>query len=423
MDKKTRKAVLYGLFGLFFVLGAGAILYAQGYRFDLGTFGVQKVGAIYIRTYPKNASVLVDGKAVDRGAMILSSGTLVPDLFPKPHEVTVESAGFITWKRSVSVNPSLVAEVQAILLPEKPELVRGIVPLEFWALPDTPLVEFLPGLNYSGYKIPGSFSEFNSDKTQVLTRDASKNYYVTNLSSATTTMKSQKLTNITGGKISFDKTPGQFISYNKTTAALLTLGGVPAPVFTAPKGQTIIGADASKNLLALVTVNNQNQSLFWLYEKLSGNIKKFDPLQGRTVDLKFSPNGQVALLQDNGDLYLYDPSSANISKTSSDVKSFSFSENGTLAILSDRILEIYADGVYSRLNLAFLPDIKNTFWYSDGEHLFLQFSDHLGLLDLIDFQPENVQFINNSTKNSYDQISNTLYFEKDAGLYRIIFLS
>lgn len=424
VNKDTRRIVIYSLFGLFFVFGAIAVFYAQGYRLDLGTFAVQKVGAIYVRTYPKNASVTVDGKNVDRGAMLLNSGTLVQDLPPKFHTVVIDSAGFATWTRRVTVGSSLVTEVRAILLPEKPELVREKAPIEFWALPGAPLIEFLPGLSYSGYKIPGNLSDFSPDKNQVLTRDTAKNYYVTNLNLATATMRSQKLTNIAGGKVLFDKTPGQFISYSAASIAFLSPGEAPSPVFTAPKGQTIIGAGASNNLLAFATLDNKNNSWLWLYEKFSGNTKKIGSVPGQTAELRFSPDGRIALLENSGGLYLYDPSGGNISTSTSRVKSFSFSADGnSLAVLTEKTLEIYDDNGPAELNLNLVPGIKKMYWYGDNQHLFLQFSDHLGLLDLLDFQPENIQYINNSTENSYDSISNSLYFIKDSSLYRIVFPS
>lgn len=422
MDKTTRKAVLYSLFGLFFVLGAAAIFYAQGYRFDVGTLGLNKVGAIYVRTYPKSASLTMDGLPIDRGAMLLSSGTLVQDLFPKTHELAIEAPGFTRWTRQVSVKPAMVTEIQAILLPEKPELVREKAPLKFWALSDTPLIEFLPGLSYSGQKIPGYFAEFNADRSQVLTKDASKKYFLTTLSSAT--LIPQKLSGLLNGVIIFDKTPGQFISYTAKTLEIFSPGTTPSVIFSAPLGQTVAAAETSRTLIAFVTMDNQNKSSLWLYEKLSGSTKKIDSAPGKTTDFKFSPSGQVAMLQDTKDFYLYDPSNGNLSKTASAVKSFSFSEDGSaLAILSEKTLEAYTDAGYSRLNLAFLPGINKVFWYGDNQHLFLQFGDHLGLLDLIDFQPENVQFINKSTENSYDPVSNSLYFIKDSGLYRFVFPS
>lgn len=414
--------VLYSLFGLFFVLGAGVVLYAQGYRLDLDLFAVQKVGAIYVRTYPKNASVTVDGKNVDRGAMLLNSGTLVPDLFPKTHELVAEAPGYVRWTRQVVVNPALVTEVQPILLPEKPELIRERAPIDFWALPDAPLIEFLPGLTYSGYKIPGYFAGLNAARNQILTRDAAKNYFLTNVSSPSA-IAPKKLSGLLGGKITFDTEPDKFISYTTAKVAALTTGENPLVIFTAPVKQTVSAAASSKNLIGWITKDNQNISWLWLYEKLSGNSRKIGSIPGTTQELKFSPVGEIAIFQTSGELYRYDPSSGEIFKIASGVKSFEYSPGGLLAILSDKALEISGGPEYSRLNLAFFPDIKNIFWYADEGHLFLQFSDHLGLLDLNDLIPENIQAINGTAENSYDITSNSLYFVKGSSLYRITFPS
>ncbi len=118
MTRSSRRRLFYALLALFFVLGAGVVLYAQGWRFDFAIGRFDKVGAIYLRTFPADAAILLNGKPVQSQVGFLTRGTLIGDLFPKTYQLKLTAAGYDDWHESVSVLPSLVTELKnAVLVP------------------------------------------------------------------------------------------------------------------------------------------------------------------------------------------------------------------------------------------------------------------------------------------------------------------
>ncbi len=114
----TRRRLFYALVALFFVLGAGVVLYAQGWRFDFATGHVDKVGAIYVRSFPADASIMLNGKPAQNQSGFLSRCTLITDLFPKIYQLKLTAAGYGDWHESAGVSPSLVTELKsAVLVP------------------------------------------------------------------------------------------------------------------------------------------------------------------------------------------------------------------------------------------------------------------------------------------------------------------
>jgi hypothetical protein len=119
MTRTARRRLFYALLALFFILGTGVVFYAQGWRFDFTARRFNKVGAIYVRSFPADASITLNGKLIQSQVGFLSRGTLVSDLFPKIYKVELTKSGYDSWHENVSVSPSLVAELNyAVLVPQ-----------------------------------------------------------------------------------------------------------------------------------------------------------------------------------------------------------------------------------------------------------------------------------------------------------------
>ena len=85
MSLTTRRIIFYALVVLFLVSGGGVLLYANGWRLDPETFAVRKTGGVYIESVPRDAEILLNGKAVRNASGLISSGTLVSGLLPRAH--------------------------------------------------------------------------------------------------------------------------------------------------------------------------------------------------------------------------------------------------------------------------------------------------------------------------------------------------
>ncbi len=124
MNIHTRRNLFYLFCLAFLILGTGTVLFAQGWRLDLGTWRINKIGGIFIRSSPRDASITIDTIPVKNNSWLLQNGTFINNLFPKTYFLTLEKPGFHTWKLHVSVAPSLVSEISyAVLVPSEPTIL------------------------------------------------------------------------------------------------------------------------------------------------------------------------------------------------------------------------------------------------------------------------------------------------------------
>lgn len=415
VNKSARRAVLYAFFGLFLILGAGTVLYAQGYRFDPKTMRVKKVGAIYVQSHPKDAVIFLDGKKVEESRGILSSGVLLQNLFPKNYNLELKLDGYEDWQRTVQVEPSLVTESSPILLPLDRSAVSERKPQGIYAFPGGTLVIKSGGKIYSGASVlPGTDVIDHSWKNrELLTRDAAGNYYFVALSLGTK-ISAQKLP--AKSRYILDYDPEKPVSYSQSQISIFDLGGTAKKIFSAGGGQRIEAVASGDGLLAWSVFSPANAtSSVWIYEKFFDRSFRADiSLSGRTTGMKFSPGNLLGVMQDNGDLYVYDPAEGVAEKKGEGVKGFAFSpEDDSVAILGKKTLEVFSDENYTRLNLTAYPEIESVSWYRETGHLILGFRDGLGLLDLSAVEPENIQRLTNSTITAYEPDSNTLYYAEN----------
>lgn len=107
---------------MFIVAGTGLVLYAQGWRLDFKTFTPTKVGGIYIRSFPAGAEITLDGKEIKNKSGLIQSGTLIGNLFPGSYRLKLAAPGFKPLQRNISVQPSLVTELdKLVLIPKSAE--------------------------------------------------------------------------------------------------------------------------------------------------------------------------------------------------------------------------------------------------------------------------------------------------------------
>lgn len=424
VNKSLRRVLIYAFFGLFFVLGAGTVFYAQGYRLDLKTLKIVKVGAIYVHSSPTDTTVSIDGKKEAQAGGLFNSGVLVQGLFPKTYTLGLKADGYLSWERRVSVAPSLVTEVNAVLLPEKNTLVAQTSG-EIFSISGGSLLYAKGGeLFWQNAKLPGSvLLDSASDGSTALTYDGRSVFLVSLPSANATRAAYQKLISTTGNVV-FDSDPNQFLLQTGSSVSLIQPGGSASKIFSAAKQQKVLTAATSKNLLAWATERSDaSTSTVWIYKKFFGSSAKVgDPLPGMTVKLKFSAQNILAVLQDDGALYLYDPTKDSMDNIAKNVLTFAFSPTGNkLAILGEKTLEVYTLGStdYARLNLSAFPKLYDINWYQDEKHLFVKMGSGLGLLDLSALSPEDIQNISSSANASYDPVSNTLYYEESGQVWRM----
>ena len=73
MTKKTRRGLFYAMILIFIVVGITAIFYSNGWQLDPATLTIQKLGGIFFRDLPREASVQLDQIKFQFNAGILNS--------------------------------------------------------------------------------------------------------------------------------------------------------------------------------------------------------------------------------------------------------------------------------------------------------------------------------------------------------------
>ncbi|MCH7951952.1 PEGA domain-containing protein [Patescibacteria group bacterium] len=97
-----------------------AIQFAKGYRPNLQTREIQGTGLLVLNSTPKGAQVLIDGKLTTA-----TDDTI--NLPPGEYEVEIKKDGYISWKKTLTIQAELVRQANARLFPA----VTDLRPLTF----------------------------------------------------------------------------------------------------------------------------------------------------------------------------------------------------------------------------------------------------------------------------------------------------
>lgn len=148
MNPRTRRA-LHAAAWVVFLAGSPLLLaYAWGYRLSLSqppdSFvpGSPTIGALVVRTVPRGAQVLLDGRVVDERTPAGVNGVLAG-----MHHVRIVKSGYRLYEKTLDVIGGRVTDLLHIrLIPETldEEIVRGGVS-GVWISPDGQWVAFLEG--------------------------------------------------------------------------------------------------------------------------------------------------------------------------------------------------------------------------------------------------------------------------------------
>ncbi|MBI4101657.1 MAG: PEGA domain-containing protein [Candidatus Nealsonbacteria bacterium] len=137
MTQKSRFILFISCILLFALASPLAIFYSQGYRFDFANKKFTQTGGIFLKVFPRQADVYLDGKLAKKTDFFFGSA-LIENLLPKSYQVRVEKEGYFTWEKNLEVKEKEVTEEKFItLIPEKNnfETLSQNVD-DFWVSPD-----------------------------------------------------------------------------------------------------------------------------------------------------------------------------------------------------------------------------------------------------------------------------------------------
>lgn len=427
MTRKTRRTIFYALVAVFILLGVGVTLYAQGWRLDLATGRAEKVGAIYVRSFPADAHITLNGKPIQNQIGFFSRGTLVGDLFPRTYDLALTEPGYIDWHENAPVIPSLVTEFNdAVLVPKTPAAVGTTSIQQFADTAGGIILQAGTGaIIWRGVTIArGTLVGGDPNSANVIFKSSvTGDYLLYNLTESTSTDISMIFAkngiatkNISSLAIDpYDATEilgesgARLWIVNPATADLMSVGSAPAgAALSAPL------AIAPSLIAWTISVKNFPTSTLFLYHRFAQTVTTSSvPFQGIPQELKWVSGNSFGFLQSDGSLFLYDANAGQLQKLADDVKDFAVAADGSaIAALENESLEVLplADTqTYHRFNVPDVADARSVAWYRDANHLFVTYPDHISLLDLDDLGLRNFTTVTEGTSPLYNPQENVLY--------------
>lgn len=432
MSRRTRKTIFYVLLVLFVLIGAVVVFYAQGWRFDFLAWHIEKVGAIYVRSFPETAHIFLEHESVPNQSGFLLRGTLLSNLFPRNYKLTLTEDGYLDWHENAQVLPALVTEFKnAVLVPKTPTVIATDTMKNFFVTSGEVVTQ---GTNDAilwrgkavGY---GEIVSESADFKNIVFKNAANGAYVlydfeestsTNLSALFTEngVNAGNISNLTVD--SYD--PTKLIAGSSQRIWILDAPrATMTPIERAPAGKTLGSPLAiSPSLMAWTRFTNASgTSAIVLYDTFAKTTSvSSSTIAGRTITLKWVGTNLLGALQDDGSLYLYDVQARQFQKVADDVRDFEPAGDGSaIAALEHRSLEILpvTDAqTYHRFNLPDVSGAERVVWYRDMNHLFVIYPGSISFLDLDDLGLQNFVSVAKGTSPLYKSGENILYLINSA---------
>lgn len=448
MSRRFRKVAFYIFTFLFIVLSVGVVFYAQGWRLDIQTLAIDRVGAIYVRSYPVEASIFLDGESIENNSWFFQNGTLINNLFPKTYDLKLSYPGYAEWHEQLSVEPALVTEAKfAVLVPLQAEEVRALFDESiesFLLFDDNFLTQNASGtFRWLGNALSGDavLGHTNNYK-KLLSRDSKKNvYYWTDMinfrSQSITallrriglpTTQIQLAVNPDDDQRIFARSAARLWLLDIESGRAETIANITAPpksTSTRTFGESLA---PRRFLVAWPEYTSQSStSTIKIYNIALDAESASINLSGKNTILEWISNNLLGILQENGDLYTYDVGENVLKKISSDIQHFAANRDGSLiAGIKNNALEIIPreednEEDYRRFRVPEIASVEKFIWYKDGRHIFLVYPNRTAFLDIDDKRLVNVIDVVDTSRVDYDPSGNIFYFLKDGGLMKLEF--
>lgn len=438
MDKSWRRRLFYFLILAFVVLGAGLLFYSQGYRIDFAQFDLNKVGAIYVRTFPADAHIELNGESIQNESWLLQSGTLINGLFPRAYHVRLSQEGYHTWEQTVEVTPALVRELSySVLIPRlMSDVTAATTTTNIWLMDDQLITADEEGmLQNSQEQLPGTeVVNWTRDFKKILTFDERKRTYSlwapqetpieTNVS---TLLKNLSVAVKMNASVKLDEGGlGELLVQDDERLSLVDMESRRVVTLETLHSTSTAALQFASSTFAGPAASNR-QFIAWAITETgaaSSTVKVYDKSARRTVsvvsfqdDIKkiaFINEERLAILQADGSLYVYEIPSRSLREVASGAWDFQFNNDGTMvAAFADEALEIISLTEKHDYWRVILPDIKaahKPIWYRDNRHLFLQYPDGIKFLDVNDERLEHFHVLSPARVFAYDSEDNRAYF-------------
>lgn len=403
MTKRTRIGLFYILLVAFFVLGGGAVLYAEGWRVQFWPPVFDKIGGIYIKALPNDAEVSVDGKAV-QSFHLFERGWLINNLFPGSYRIEVTKEGYHDWTSNVAVEQSLVNSHSKIVLVPSSGITATTTPVNnVRAFGGNLALGASSGVSYGGQNVAGKTILAGTDDGQrIITFSPDTGAYIwTDLQTGTSTSIFRALPRLgtrppDPAAVQFLTVPDNGLAFIYKTASTLRLANMGTDRVTALEDNSVIaGVAVSASRIAWTdwAAKNKNSALS-MYDLLTNSfLRNADTVPGKTLKMDFLDRDNILLLQDNHILYSVSLTNGAREELDHDAYGFELAPDGNaIAVLEKNGISVISErdsSVYEFFAIPEPQNVKKIIWYKDDAHAFIVYPHRTAFLDFGDTALEN----------------------------------
>lgn len=428
MTHSFRKKIFWIFVALFVLLATAVMFYSKGFRFDIQTLSITKTGAIEIESTPRAVNIYLNEEPYKNESNLIQKGTLISGVLPARYRLVLKKEGFYDYEKNIDVRENNVVRVlNALLTPTSLTISTSSV-----RATGTLIADFDP----AGRVIIANESTFSHT---VFALDS--NATPTNINTTIAPFFKQKIEKVlfypkeinkflvktTKGIYRVDiktkeATPiatSSIVFFKKSGDNLLVVAHQPKPI--QKKGVKATTTPALADTLSVIdlTLNTVGSTVVL-------------PLTTATIkDVSFS-NNRLALLFDNGDVYIQEIAGADMLKIAHDAQRIQFSPDGTKILYQDidgkTFVRLLGDDVVSldaqkgstfRVALIDASRIKDVWWHWDSYHLIIRYPNKITLAEITRTEPNNHSTLTQATGMTwYDQSTKALYILSENKLTR-----
>jgi WD40 repeat protein len=433
MSIKTRTILSYALSIAFLFISILLIFYSKGLVFDFETNKFEETGGIYLKSYPADANIKINGKEYANRSSLFESGTLINNLSEGIYDITLSKDGYNLWKKEAKVSPSMVSVFDKIIMIPNDNIKKISPAADEFYLSDNELIV------KNGDKLNFQNTTVFSDKIIELKENGSlvsfngENYFYNNIFSDDKKININTIFNNLKEKRL--KLPGivainkiLFYTPNDKRFAIRTSNALYILDIEKPSIQLI--SDKIKNFgingNEIIWANNEGifsyNQFFGITSKITDYSKNEE---SNIIRLKISPDGNfIAILEGNGNLYVFDENNKSFVKIANEINDLEFSHDSESLALIKKTGLIYFYNMnknkFIRPKTGLNGNIEKIYWYKDNAHIILENNGNLYFLEVDENAPVNLTPIaSNIKKFIYDKTNNIIYFNDMKGIYKL----
>lgn len=128
MSLALRRFTYLSFFLLFFILAPLLIFYSLGYRYNFNSNLIEKNGAFFIKSYPRNSNISIDKKKSK-----YKTPAQITNVKPGEHFIEISKEGFINWHKKLNVKTGETTFIEdvALFLTEQKKVDLGPGALDY----------------------------------------------------------------------------------------------------------------------------------------------------------------------------------------------------------------------------------------------------------------------------------------------------